>query len=151
MTPARYLRVQFVKRLRKGYVKNAELDPTPDESVRNCAEVGEEFIVKIVAKSGLSYWLTDRRVLLQREHSATTLFGYQDVCKAHWITKDSLKRAFATPDPERTLDQMKSDHFDRIEVELAEQKRTAVIEGLDQSYSPVLSFLWYLNRHRSQP
>lgn len=96
------------------------------------------------------YWLTDRRVLLQREQRYNA-FWVQNVCKAHLITKDVLKRAFATLDPERTIHRMKSDHFDRIEVELAEQKCTAVIEGLDQLYSPVLSFLWYLNRHRSQP
>ena len=146
MTPARWLRVQFIKARRKGYVNNAELDPPVTDNVRNCAEAGEDFIVKVVAKTGARYWLTDRRLLLEHVHEVYTLFRYEEVCEAHWIEKDCLRRAFDTPDPQRTISEMKSEYFDRIEVELSARNRPVVLEGLDQAYSPVLGFLRYFKR-----
>jgi hypothetical protein len=44
MTPQRYLRLQFSKHVKKGYCKNAELDPLITAFVRETVEEGEEVI-----------------------------------------------------------------------------------------------------------
>ena len=40
--------------------------------------------------------------------------------------------------------QFKFDHFDRLEIESCD--RLIVLEGLDQAYSPILHFFWWIAR-----
>jgi hypothetical protein len=129
--------------VKKGYCKNAELGPLITASVRETIQPGEEVIVKIIAKTGDRYWLTDRRILMENQNAITTLFRYEAISHVHWMFKDlteRVKAAVRTGDPEQ-ISRMKSEHFDRLEVEFKNRDPIVVLEGLDQAYSPLLSSL----------
>ena len=144
MTPQRYLRLQFWKHVKKGYCKNAELDPLITASVQETIQQGEEVIVKIVSKTGNCYWLTDRRILMENKTAITTLFRYVAVSHVHWMFKDltePLNRVVMGDSAQ--FSRMKSEHFDRLEVEFKNGDSILVLEGLDQAYSPLLSSLGF--------
>ena len=148
MTPQKYLDVQFNTSIKKGFCKNAVLEPSPSAATAAVAEDAEQFIVMIIAKSGSRYWLTDRRILAEHENEISTLFLYGAVDRVHWMFKDWMQRAIATGDSAQ-IGRLKSEHFDRLEVELKNDYPNVVLEGLDQSYHPLLSFLQFLSRHNA--
>jgi len=145
MTPQRHLRLQFWKHVTKAYCKNAELDPLITAFVRETVEEGEEVIVKIFAKTGDRYWVTDRRILGDNEKTITTLFRYEAISHVHWMFKDLWERVKQAGRDEGSsaISRMKSEHFDRLEVEFKNGDPIVVLEGLDQAYSPLLSSLGF--------
>jgi hypothetical protein len=69
------------------------------------------------------------------------LFDYRAVHKVHWMFKDAWKRALNG----ENMVEMKSAHFDRLEVELTQSgSDLVVLEGLDQAYAPMHAFLIWL-------
>ncbi|HYM77216.1 MAG TPA: hypothetical protein VE377_14680 [Candidatus Dormibacteraeota bacterium] len=137
------MKVQFKKRLRRGYTGNAELSPPADAHAIGAAEAGEIFLVRIVAtNSGKRYWLTDRRMLVQSDRGMSELFRYCDLRRIHWMFRDPLRRAFASPNPQEEIARMKSAHYDRLELELANGE--VVLEHLGPAYSLVFEFLRFL-------
>jgi len=132
------LRVQFRKHLRKGHVRNAQLDPTPSGIVSQIAEDGEVFIVKVDRSKGGQLWFSDIRVLLEHE-GIHELFRYNSVRRAHWMLKNLWDRIRAEP---ASVDHLKTRYFDRLEIELEE--RTCILDGLGQSYSPILNFFRWI-------
>jgi hypothetical protein len=138
------LRIQFRKNLRKGYTKNAELDPTVPPAILAVVESGENFTVRVDSTKGQRYWFSDRRLLSEDENGLNELLRYEAVIKAHWMFKDFwTDRVKALNSPEQAS-QFKSNHFDRLEIELP--NRLVVLDGLEQSYSPVLHFFWWMTR-----
>lgn len=145
MTPARKLQIQFTKALRKGYVKNAQLYPQAPELVIRHLEESEPVIVRIDARTVHYYWFTDRRLLWQIGNTVCPLFRYEDVDHVHWITKNPFQKL----DPRLSAEQgiellknMKRENYDRLVVEV--DQREIPIYGLDQAYSPTLSFLEWI-------
>lgn len=59
------LRIQFRKSLRKGYTRNAEMDPVVPEGLFAMTEPEETIIVRVDSTKGQHYWFTDRRLLCQ--------------------------------------------------------------------------------------
>ena len=59
------LRVQFRKSLRKGYVRNAQLDPEVSSAVRQLAVENERFSVRVDRSKGGRFWFSDHRVLFE--------------------------------------------------------------------------------------
>jgi hypothetical protein len=142
MTPERWLQVQFQKKLRRGYRDNAELSPPADEQVLRSVEAGEALLVKIVINSRKRYWLTDRRMLVHSDEGVSALFGYGDLLRVHWMSRDPLRRAFDSPRPDEEIARMKSKHGDRLELELT--TGDVVLEHLGPAYNLVFEFLHFL-------
>lgn len=133
------LRIQFRKRLTKGHVRNAELDPTPSLELQVMLEAAETVAVRVDSRTGARYWFTDRRLLLQKNGTAE-LLRYSAVRRVHWMVKGALKIA---EDP-WGRGELKTRCYDRLEVELSH--RIVVLEGLDRAYAPILSFFrWSAN------
>lgn len=150
--PQKWLRLQFTRHIRRGFSQNAEVNPSLTELVRLRAESTEEFPVSVMAKTGVRYWLTDRRIIAEDGDNLRTLFRYEEVSQVHWMFKDWLQRAFKATNPQDEITRIKSVHFDRLEVELKSTGEMVVLEELDQSYLPVyefLSLLWRLNVPRT--
>jgi hypothetical protein len=148
MTPEKWLQIQFKKKLRRGFSDNAELSPPVDVQVIGSAEAGETFLVRIVAtNSEKSYWLTDRRMLVQSEGSVAALFRYGDLRRVHWMFRDfdyRFRRAFKSPNPQEEITRMKAAHYDRLELELSNGE--LVLEHLGPAYRLVLEFLCFVIR-----
>jgi hypothetical protein len=151
MTPERYLEVQFIKHIRKGYVTNAELSPQGIDVLLPYMSPDEHCIVTMHDKQRRRLWFTNRRLLLQEQSQVTTLFEYQAVSHVHWMFKDFWDRLRASPLPDEEIARTKTDHFDRLEVELKTGSAAGLVtlEGLDQSYLPIFQFLQFLTRTRS--
>lgn len=82
------LRIQFRKSLRKGYTRNAEMDPVVPEGLFAMTEPEETIIVRVDSTKGQHYWFTDRRLLCQHADGIHEMLRYQSVMKAHWMFKD---------------------------------------------------------------
>jgi hypothetical protein len=133
------LRVQFRKHLRTGHVRNAQLDPELSDALAGPIEDGETFIVKVDCRNEGQLWFSDIRVLLEHE-GIHELFRYDSVRRAHWMFKNLWHRI--RPEPE-SVGHLKTGYFDRLEIEL--EDRTCILDGLGQSYSPILKFFrWIL-------
>lgn len=146
MTPERWLEVQFQKKLRRGYRDNAELRPPSDEEVRLSLQADEAFLVRIVVNSTKKYWLTDRRMLMHSDDSVSALFNYDDLLRVHWMNRDPLRHAFDSANPEKEIAKMKSEHGDRLELELT--TGDVVLEHLGPAYHLVFEFFGFLFRSR---
>jgi len=144
MTPERWLEVQFQKKLRRGYCDNAELRPPPDEKVLHSLEADERLLVRIVVSSTKKYWLTDRRMLTHADEGVSALFDYNNLLRVHWMNRDPLRRAFDSQKPEEEMARMKSEHGDRLEIELT--IGDVVLEHLGPAYNLVFEFLRFLIR-----
>jgi hypothetical protein len=131
------LRIQFRKSLRRGFTKNAEMDPVVAEQMTALMEPEETMIVRVVSTKGQRYWFSDRRLLCEYDGGIRELLRYESVIKAHWMFKDRSTR-MKPPVSKEGISQFKANNFDRLEIEL--QDRLVVLEGLDQAYSPVLHF-----------
>jgi hypothetical protein len=138
------LRIQFRKSLRRGFTKNAELDPVVSEEVAAIMELEETVIVRVDSTKGQHYWFTDRRLVSQHEDSIHELLRYHSVIEAHWMSKDFWTKRVKSRQSLEVAKQFKSNHFDRLEIE--SHDRLVVLEGLDQAYSPVLHFFWWMTR-----
>ena len=138
MTPERYLEVQFVKHIRKRYVTNAELSPQGTDVLLPYMSPDEHCIVTVHDKQRRRLWFTNRRLLLQEQSQVTTLFEYQAVSHVHWMFKDFWDRLRNSHLPDEEIARTKTDHFDRLEVELKTGSAAGLVtlEGLDQSYLP---------------
>jgi hypothetical protein len=151
MTPERYLELQFIKGIRKGYLTNAELSPQGTALLLPYMSSEEHCIVVVQDKQKRRLWFTNRRLLLQEQSKVTALFEYEAVERVHWMFKDfwvRLRPLSALPDEEFV--RTKTDHFDRLEVELKTGNAGLVtLEGLDQSYLPIFQFLQFLTQTRS--
>jgi hypothetical protein len=145
LSNAEKLRVQFRKSLRKGFVKNAELDPTPSSKVALEAEPNENFIVRVNSRKGGQYWFTDRRALFENSDLVREVFRYDAVQDTHWMFKNLWDRLKTDP----TIgSQLKAENFDRLEIEVGD--RVCVLDGLNQAYTPILNFLWWIAGTRSR-
>ena len=139
------LRVQFRKYLRKGYVRNAQLDPQISSAVLQLAEANECFVVKVDRSKGGQLWLSDRRVLFEDE-GVRELFRYDSVRSVHWMFRNLRDRLGTEPG---TGSNLKKQYFDRLEVDLGDQ--VCVLDGLDQAYSPVYDFFLWMLKSRPRP
>jgi len=142
------LQIKFRKSVRRGYVKNIEMDPVVPDKITAVAEPDETYIARVDSTKGQHYWFSDRRLLCEHSEGGDELLRYESVIKAHWMFKDRHKKPVMSLQEVEAYKQFKLKHFDRIEVEL--QDRLVVLEGLDQAYWPVLHFFWWLTR-RSVP
>lgn len=134
------LRVQFRKSLRKGYVRNAQLDPEVSSAVRQLAVENERFIVRVDRSKGGRFWFSDHRVLFE-DDGIQEILRYDRVRSVHWMFKDLWQRIKAEPG---TGSDMKSQYFDRLEIDLG--GRVCVLDGLGQAYSPLYHFFkWMLS------
>jgi|SRR6185437_1618307 hypothetical protein len=97
MTPERYLEVQFIKQIRKGYVKNAELARQGTNVPLSHMSQDEHCIVTVHDKQRRQLWFTNRRVLLQAQSRVTTLFEYEAVSHVHWMFKSFWDRLRTSP------------------------------------------------------
>lgn len=144
MTPERYLELQFIKGIRKGYLTNAEVSPPATDELRPCLSSDERCIVAVQDKQKGRLWFTNRRLFFQNESGVITLFEYEDVQHVHWMFKNFEKRF-----PPEEFVRTKADHFDRLEVELTPGNVGLItLEGLDQSYLPIFQFLQFLTQTR---
>src|SRR5262249_51612265 len=146
MTPERYLELQFIKGIRKGYLTNAELAPQGPDALLPHMSSAERCIVVVQDKQQRRLWFTNRRLLLQEQSRVTMLFEYEAVQHVHWMFKD-FRHRFPPPNPlpDGEFVKIKTDHFDRLEVELkAGSAGPVALEGLDQSYLPIFQFLQFL-------
>ena len=134
------LRVQFRKSLRKGYVRNAQLDPKMSGTVAQLADDHESFIVRVDRSKGGLFWFSDHRVLFENE-GVHELFRYDCVRGVHWMFKNLGDRVKAEPGSGSDL---KRHHFDRLEIDLGD--RVCVLDGLDQAYSPLYKFFKWMLR-----
>ena len=137
-TDGEKLRVQFRKSLRKGYVRNAQLDPEIAAAVGEVAAEGETFIVRVDRSKGGRFWFSDLRVLFEDE-DVRELFRYEDVRGVHWMFKDLWNRIKAEP---QSGSDLKRQYFDRLEIQLADQ--LCVLDGLGQAYSPLFHFFGWI-------
>ena len=92
MTPERYLEVQFIKHIRKGYVTNAELSRQGTSVLLPHMSPGEHCIVTVHDKQKRQLWFTNRRLLLQAQSRVTALFEYEAVSHVHWMFKELWDR-----------------------------------------------------------
>jgi hypothetical protein len=138
------LRIQFRKSLRKGYTKNAELDPPVPPEISSVLEAGERLDVRVDSTKSRHYWFTDRRLLGKDGSGVCELLRYDAVVSAHWMFKDFWTSRVRLLDSEEKASTFKRDHFDRLEIELPD--RLVVLDGLDQAYDPVLKFFWWITR-----
>lgn len=138
------LRIFFRNSLRKGSIKNAELDPTGSSAVVSAIEAGERIVVRVESRVGTRYWFTDRRLLQENGSGSWELLRYEDVRSAYWMFKDLPDRMKKVTSPEET-EQLKARHYDRIEIEV-QQGRLLAMEGLSDAYSPTLRFLQWITR-----
>ena len=137
------LRAVFRNSLRRGFIKNAEIDPPTPPALEDVREPDEKFVVKIESTQGRKYWLSDRRLFAQDEAEISELFRYDDIRQAHWMFRDLKERLIGGSD---SAGDLKTKYFDRLEIELP--SRVIVLDGLGQSYSPTLSFFWWVIRSR---
>lgn len=147
MTPERWLEVQFQKKVRLGYDDNAKLRPPADELVLRSLEADETLLVRIDVNSAKHYWLTNRRMLMHSDEGVAAVFGYDDVLRVHWMSRDPLRRAFDSAKPDEEIVRMKSEHGDRLELELA--AGDVVLEHLGPAYNLVFEFLRFLIETRA--
>ena len=141
---AEKLRIQFRKEIRKGYAKNAELDPPSARAFVSEVEAGEDLIVRVDGDQGVRYWFSDRRLIAQDNNGCSEILRYDAVMKAHWMFKDLWSdRIKALKSPEEAAE-LKRKNFDRLEIELPD--RMVVLRGLDQAYVPTLNFFRWLTR-----
>ena len=142
-TPVEKLRIIFRNALRRGYVRNASLDPVGSAGVHVILEAAEVVIVRIDSRFGGCYWLSDRRVLREAEDRIRELFPYDALRSAHWMFRD-LRERMSKMQSSYEVTTLKSTFFDRIEIDL--ELGTTVMEGLGSAYPPTLSFLCWLVR-----
>ncbi len=81
------LRTRFWRDIRWRSVINAELDPSHTQ-ISNLLVNDEICVVRITAKNGVDYYLTNTRII-SLENEPKTLVWYQDVIGLEWITGDS--------------------------------------------------------------
>jgi len=143
------LRSQFRKSLRRGYTKNAEMDPVVAEGITAIIEPEERMIVHVISTKGQHYWFSDRRLLCEYDDGIHELLRYESVIKAHWMFKDFWTDRVKQLQSTEAASQFKANYFDRLEIEL--QDRLVVLEGLDQAYWPVLHFFWWVARTSMLP
>ena len=138
------LRLQFLKSLRRGYAKNAELDPEVALSIVSGAEDNETFDVRVDSTKGDRYWFSDRRLLRENADGVYELLRYAAVTKVHWMFKDSRLQL---SNHETNAVELKRNHFDRLEIELLDG--LVVLEGLDQAYDPLFRFFRWISLRRT--
>ena len=140
---AEKLRIQFRKELRRGTVKNAELDPMVPSSVASSASSDEKFIVRVDRTKGGRYWFSDRRVLFEDGAVVREVVRYEVVRSAHWMFKDLDYRMRSDL---AGVPNLKSQYFDRLEIDIG--SALCVLDNLGQSYVPTLNFLWWILREK---
>jgi len=143
------LRIQFRKSLRRGFTRNADMDPVAAEGITGILEPEETLVVRVVSTNGQHYWFSDRRLLWEYDGGSHERLRYGSVIKAHWMFKDfwTVRRKLLQSNDEAA--QFKASHFDRLEIEL--QDRVVVLDGLNQAYWPILHFFWWVARASTQP
>ena len=77
------------------------------------------------------------------------LLRYESVIKAHWMFREFWTDRVKSLQSTEAASQFKAKHFDRLEIE--SQNSLVVLEGLDQAYSPVLHFFWWITRPSVPP
>src|SRR6516225_8402380 len=87
LSPEEKLRIQFRKSLRRGYTKNAEMDPVVAEGIAAIMEPEEAMIVRVASRKGQHYWFSDRRLLCEYDDGIRELLRYESVIEAHWMFK----------------------------------------------------------------
>lgn len=140
------LRIIFRNALRKGYVNNAEIDPPP--SFRPPGEPDETFIVRVNSTKGGHYWFSDRRLVHETAGAERELLRYEAIQKAHWMFSDLTQRLKSVRS-EDEISTMKTDHGDRLEIELP--TGNVALEGLGQAYAPTLSFFQWVTKPKEKP
>jgi len=135
MTPERYLELQFKKSIHHGHIHNAELNPVPSEPVIAKLEDKESCVVLVRNKRQQCLWFTDSRLLRQDASEVIELFHYKSVRAVHWMSR------------EHPFSVSKTEHFDRLEVDLDEGG--VEIDGLGQTYLPVFQFLGFVASRRT--
>jgi hypothetical protein len=143
------LRIQFRKNLRKGFTKNAEMDPVVAEGITAIMEPEETLIVRVVSTKGQHYWFSDRRLLCEYDGGVDELLRYESVIKAHWMFKDLWTDRIKQLQSKEAASEFKAAYYDQLDIEL--QDRLVVLEGLDQAYWPVLHFFWWVTRTSMLP
>ena len=123
--------------------RNAELEPVVVERITAIVGPEETMIVRVVSTKGQRYWFSDRRLLCEYDGGMDELLRYESVIKVHWMFRNWKYRMGVLKSKE-SVSQFKAKYFDRLEIEL--QDRLVVLEGLDQAYSPVLHFFWWVTR-----
>jgi hypothetical protein len=142
MEIARKLRIQFTKELRRGHANNANLDPPIPAELSEHLDPAEPLIVEVTSRKGGRYFFTDRRVFLQLDSVVTPLCRYDDILHTHWISKSGL-RGMAAEAEQSTLAKFKMENYDRLVLETS--ARDIVLDGLQQSYVPILNFFQWVN------
>lgn len=138
------LRIIFRNKLRKGYIKNAELNPSGNSFVLATTEINETLIVRGDCRTDTRHWFTDRRLLREDDRGLSEVLRYETVRTAHWMFTDLPDRMKRLRSPE-DAEQLKAAHYDRIEIELKDGRQLA-INGLSDSYAPKLRFLQWITR-----
>lgn len=134
---AEKLRILFRTALRKGFVRNTELDPVLPPSFRLDLEPDETFIVRIDSTKGVHYWFSDRRLIEENADTTQELLRYEAIQATHWMFSDLTERLKRVRSSDE-VSAMKVEHYDRLEIELP--TGNVVLEGLGQAYSPVPNF-----------
>jgi hypothetical protein len=146
MDTARKLRIQFTKNLKKGYVQNAKLDPSVPSELLEHLQPTEQVIVEVTSRKGGRYFFTDRRVYSERDAVIKPLCCYNEVRQIHWMSNFS-PYGMLTDAPNAkgmTATNFKSENYDRLVLETS--AGDVVLDGLQQSYSPIFEFLRWNNR-----
>jgi hypothetical protein len=134
----RKLRIQFHKEIRKGFVKNAFLDPRPSAAMEQAVELSERLIVRVDPKQGGHYWFSDRSLFYEDGHGIRELLKYGNVKKLYWMFKDGFKDQRIVSGTAN----FKEKYFDRLEIDT--DTGVVVLEGLDQAYLPVFNFFSWI-------
>jgi hypothetical protein len=125
------VRIHFWRYLHKGHLKNVELDSPCAELSTNLSDDDDEVcVVRITAKNGVDYYLTNTRIISTASETATIMW-YQDLVKLEWVT-DSL-------DVEEKV-RLKQLYYDRIFLRDGVGNQIS-LSDLDQAVFPLIKFL----------
>jgi hypothetical protein len=134
MTAEKRLQALFKKKIHQGYVRNAVLSPEPSSQVTGALRPEERCVVLVRDKRQRNLWFTDRRLLRQQGPNVVELFPYEHVERVHWMARENK---YQLP---------KREFFDRLVVDF--DGGGVEIDGLDQSYLPVLQFLQFVAKNQ---
>jgi len=143
MEIARKLRIQFVKHLRKRYLKNATLDPRVPSELLEHLEPAECVIVEVISRKDGRYFFTDRRIFLLRQSTTPQFCRYDKILHTHWMSKSGL-RGMTINAEESPGANFKTENYDRLVLETS--SGDFVLDGLEQSYLPIFNFFRWINR-----